>query len=112
MARNRTEEATEATESQAATTAAPETAVVSDDRYRKVKLADGTLMNRKDFIKKRWAEGVSRGDIAKELTELNTVANGGNGKKVPYQVVFAVIKKGTPGGPAPVAPATAEAAAS
>jgi hypothetical protein len=61
----------------------------------------GTVMARKDFIKHRWAiDRVGRGQITKDLNAMNTPENGGDGKKIPYQVVFAVIKKGTPGGPA------------
>lgn len=60
----------------------------------------GTSMARKDFIRHRWAiDRVGRGQITKDLNEMNTIENGGDGKKVAYQVVFAVIKKGTPGGP-------------
>lgn len=107
MARDRSNEAatetTEATQAPAANTVG---AVVADDRHRMVKspFHDGAVMKRADFIRYCWTEKkMSRGAIAAELTKMNAVENGGNGKKVPYQVVFAVIKKGTPGGPDPVA---------
>ena len=41
---------------------------------------------RVDYIKRRYAEGIKRGAIAKELTEMN------GGVKVPYQIVFAATK--------------------
>jgi len=60
----------------------------------------GTTMPRSQFIKHRWViDKVDRGQITRDLNEMNTPENGGDGKKIPYQVVFAVIKKGTPGGP-------------
>lgn len=84
-------------------------AAVSDDRYKKVRVpgvnAEGkpdgtfTVKNRKDYILElyqgqKWA----RGPIARHLTELNKVENGGDGKKIAYQIVFAATK-GKPGGP-------------
>lgn len=44
-----------------------------------VELEDGTVMSRAEYIRKRAAEGVSRGDIAKELN-------------VPYSVVWQATK--------------------
>lgn len=44
-----------------------------------IELADGTLISRAEYIRKRAAEGVSRGDIAKELG-------------VPYSVVWQATK--------------------
>src|SRR3990172_6124791 len=41
---------------------------------------------RVDYIKRRFAEGIKRGAIAKELTEMN------GGVKVAYQIVFAATK--------------------
>lgn len=121
MARDRSSENSE-TQTQDPTTAAtaaaaPNVAAASNANVRSVKLLAqlgdkpaGTLMARKDFIRHRWTvDKVSRGQITKDLNAMNTVENGGDGKKVPYQVVFAVIKKGTPGGPDPVAPAAAAA---
>jgi len=100
-------------------TAASTEAAASDSRFKNVKLDSqygdkaGTSVKRSDFIRECWAKKMSRGAIAKELTRLNSVENGGDGKKIPYQVVFAVIKKGTPGGPDKVeaAPAAEQAAA-
>jgi hypothetical protein len=118
MARNRSAETENAevqqpealagTEAQTNVNAA--TAPSTSDHIKMITLKDGTKMPRKDYIRDRWVNGkVSRGQITKELNELNSVENGGDGKKIPYQVVFAVIKKGTPGGPDPVAaPAPAE----
>jgi hypothetical protein len=40
---------------------------------------------RVDYIKRRYAEGIKRGDIARELSEIT-------GVKVPYQIVFAATK--------------------
>lgn len=93
-------EATETnTEVETTATAAP-AQVVADERYRKVKDPEtGEIVNRKDFILKCWTEKkMSRGAIAKQLTEMNSVENGGSGKKVPYQIVFASTK-GVAGGP-------------
>ena len=87
----------------AATTAA----AGSDDRFKKVKKPDGTVVNRKDYILELYqVQKWSRGAIAKHLTELNTVENGGTGKKIAYQIVFATTK-GKPGGPDPVTPQVA-----
>lgn len=114
MAKNKSEENTnvETTENTTQGVVAPAVPATTSDHVKMIKLQDGTVMKRADYIRDRWVNGkVSRGQIAKELTELNKVENGGDGKKIPYQVVFAVIKKGTPGGPDPVAaPATGEAA--
>ena len=113
MARDRSNEETTTNAAVTETAVAP-VAVVADERYRKVKNPwTGEVQNRKDFIKHCWVDRkMSRGQIAAQLTDMNSVENGGNGKKVAYQVVFAVIKKGTPGGPDPVAPvAAAEPAA-
>jgi hypothetical protein len=71
----------------------------NDERYKVVKV-DGKTWKRADYIRHCWVDRkMSRGAIAKHLTELNSTDNGGDGKKIPYQTVFAVIKKGTPGGP-------------
>jgi hypothetical protein len=67
----------------------------------------GETVARKDFIRHRWTvDRVSRGQITKDLNAMNTIENGGDGKKIMYQVVFAVIKKGTPGGPVATADAS------
>jgi hypothetical protein len=74
----------------------------------------GTTMPRASYIKHRWAvDKVDRGQITRDLNAMNVPENGGTGNKIPYQVVFAVIKKGTPGGPdkATEAPAANTAAA-
>jgi hypothetical protein len=65
--------------------------VGGDSRSIAVTLADGTVMKRIDYIRRRWEAGVGRGTIAKELTQLT-------GQKVAYQAVFAATK-GIPGGP-------------
>jgi hypothetical protein len=72
----------------------------------------GQTQKRSDFIRYCWTEQfMSRGAIAKKLTELQ-------GKKVPYQTVFATLKKGAesyggptkaPGYVAPAATAPASA---
>lgn len=79
-----------------------------DDRYVMVtRPSDGVKVKRQDYIRQLWAEGkMTRGAIAKHLTELNAVDKGGSGKKVPYQIVFAATKK-LPGGPPKDAAATA-----
>jgi hypothetical protein len=91
-----------------ATTDAAAAAVASpDERYKMVPDPDnnGVLVKRKDFILRRFVQDKkSRGEIAKELTQLS-------GKKVPYQIVFAATKnvKGGPDKPAEgttAAPAT------
>lgn len=110
MAKNKSEDTASTVEIPADTNtgvAAPAVAASTSDHVKMVRLQDGTVMKRADYIRDRWVNGkVSRGQIAKELTELNKVENGGDGKKIAYQVVFAVIKKGTPGGPDPVAPSS------
>ena len=90
MARSNEAAATEAN----ATTAAP----AVDERIKMITDPDTQQpVKRADYIRKCWVEKkMSRGAIAKHLTELT-------GKKVAYQVVVAVSKKGTPGGPDPVA---------
>lgn len=62
-------------------------------------LEDGTQIGRAEFIRARWAEGVSRSEIRKEVSELQ-------GKEIAYQIIFQATK-GHEGGPAPkeVAPA-------
>lgn len=65
----------------------------TDSRSVILNLQDGSTVKRKDYILRRWGEGASRGEIAKELTELQ-------GKNVPYQIVFQATKD-VPGGPAP-----------
>lgn len=75
MARSKSEENTENTEN-------------TPKRGRSVilKLADGSEERRIDYIRRRYYdEEAKRGDIAKELTELE-------GRTVPYQVVFAATK--------------------
>jgi hypothetical protein len=117
MARERGEvdtgaQAQEATNQAAGATPAPPPATVNDDRFKKVKVADGNggfvVKNRKDYILELWANKWGRGAIAKHLTDLNTTENGGDGKKIPYQIVFAATK-GKPGGPDKVVPGQAPA---
>lgn len=66
----------------------------ADDRFKMVADPDnqGQQVKRIDFIRRRWAEGKKRGDIARELSQIT-------GVKVPYQIVFAATK-GQAGGPA------------
>jgi hypothetical protein len=61
----------------------------------------GDVMARVDYIKARFAAGIKRGDIARELTALN------GGKKVAYQIVFAATK--TPKAEVPAAAVAAAA---
>jgi len=95
-------ETTQTTEAPAATGNTTAAATSGDERFRFVTDPDtGAQVKRKDYILKCWKEKkMSRGQIAKHLTELS-------GKKVAYQVVFATIKKGTPGGPDKVEQAAA-----
>jgi hypothetical protein len=58
----------------------------------KILMADGTP--RIDYIRKRWREGASRGDIVKEVNELKVPGT----KEVPYQIVFSATKD-VAGGP-------------
>jgi hypothetical protein len=64
---------------------------------------------RADLIRKRWASGMSRGDITRLLNDVNVNPPGPDGqqKKVAYQIVNGAVK-GLPGGPpkATTAPAT------
>lgn len=73
----------------------------------------GVQTRRTDYIRKCWTEKKwSRGQIAKHLSELNAQngvmdpKNPTQPLKVPYQAVFAVLKKGAEsyGGPVAVAP--------
>jgi hypothetical protein len=90
----------------AAPAAPAEAASAPDERFVMIKHdKTGEQVKRKDFILECWQQRkMGRGDIAKLLTQLQ-------GKKVPYQIVFAATKK-IPGGPDKVAeaPATGEAA--
>lgn len=99
---------TQAAPAAAATTTASNVIMVTDPDTN-------TPVRRTDYIRKCAAEkGMTRGQIAKHLTELNGKAgifeaDGTTPKKVPYQAVFAVLKKGAavapanPQTPAPVA---------
>lgn len=85
----------------AAAAPAGDAATASDERYKMVtppatKNPDGTEtpsapVKRVDYIRDLWARKMSRGDIARHLTQIT-------GKKVPYQIVFAATK-GIQGGP-------------
>jgi hypothetical protein len=86
-------------------------APAADERYVMIKHdKTGEMVKRQDFIRECWQERrMSRGEIAKLLTEIQ-------GKKVPYQIVFAATKK-LEGGPVKqettageAAPATGESA--
>ena len=59
----------------------------------KVPMTDGTerSMSRTEYIRTRWAQGVDRGTIRKEVCKLQN-------KDVPYQVIFGATKN-QPGGP-------------
>lgn len=116
MAKNRSDESTqntENTEGQVQNTEATATtaAGAGDDRFKKIKHpGTGQEVNRKDYILELWqVNKMTRGAIAKHLTELRSVENGGDGKKVPYQIVFATTK-GKPGGPDKPVEGTAPAA--
>lgn len=64
----------------------PVAVAASDERFIKIKHPHtGKMVNRKDFILEQATLGVSRGAIAKALSEIQ-------GKKVPYQIVFAATK--------------------
>lgn len=69
------------------------TVSASDERYIVITHPDsGQTVKRKDFIMECWQQKkMSRGAIAKKLSEIQ-------GKKVPYQIVFAATKK-VAGGP-------------
>lgn len=101
-------EAIEGTEATAPATgeaaAATPTENKTDERYVFVKHdKTGEQVKRKDFILECWTvRKMARGAIAKLLSELQ-------GKKVPYQIVFAATKK-VPGGPDKVEAAEGEAA--
>lgn len=109
MARDKSANEGQTVDATTAATAASTAANTVNANVKQVKLlADlsdgskkaGETMPRAQFIRYRWTvDKVGRGQITKDLNAMNTVENGGDGKKIPYQVVFAVIKKGTPGGP-------------
>lgn len=76
-----------------------EAGAATDDRFKLITHpTTKQRVKRVDFIRERWGQGASRGQITKELNE-----PGVSDKKVPYQIVFAATK-GQPGGP-PKAPA-------
>jgi hypothetical protein len=86
--------------------AAPATTSVASNVVMVTHPGTGQPVRRTDYIRELWKAGThTRGQIAKHLTELNEKAGIKDPKnptqtlKVPYQAVFAVIKKGTPGGP-------------
>lgn len=58
----------------------------------KILLANGEP--RLDYIRKRWKEGISRGQILKEVNALKTA----NSEDATYQIIFAATK-GQEGGP-------------
>lgn len=109
MAKDRSQTEGQTVDATTAATAAVQNANTTNANVKMVKLlADlsdgskkaGETMPRAQFIRHRWVvDKVGRGQITKDLNAMNTVENGGDGKKIPYQVVFAVIKKNTPGGP-------------
>ena len=78
--------ATENTEAGTAQTTEGTAAVAAtgaDDRFKKITHPQtGLEVNRKDYILELWANKMSRGAIAKHLSEIT-------GKKAVYQVVFA-----------------------
>ena len=88
-------ESAESAESAEGAEAAPATVEEpkADERYKMITDPEtGEKVKRKDFILKCWREKrMSRGDIAKKLSEIT-------GKKVPYQIVFQGTK-GVAGGP-------------
>ena len=88
----------------AADAAAAPVEATADERFVMIKHdVSGEMVKRKDFILECWQQRkMSRGDIAKKLTEIQ-------GKKVPYQIVFAATKK-IAGGPDKVAETPVEAA--
>lgn len=66
---------------------------------------DGKEVTRQEYITKRWTQdGASRGDIARELSDLE-------GKKVPYQIVFQGTKNKPQAGAAAAEAGEGEAAA-
>lgn len=72
----------------------------ADDRFAYVTDPETKQkVRRSDYIRKCWVQKkMSRGQIAKHLTALAQQENP-QAKKVTYQTVFSVIKKGTAGGP-------------
>jgi hypothetical protein len=98
-----TEQQTQGTQNGSGTTDQPVSK--ADNRYIVLKMEGGTEVKRADYIRRRWREGASRSDIAKEVSKLQ-------GQEVPYQIVFAATK-GLAGGPpkntqAPASTAAAE----
>lgn len=98
MARNQNETAAEAVTETADQSPVTPPVVAGGGDARSIVLTVGDRqIKRTDYIRQRWAEKAPRGLIAKELSEIQ-------GKKVPYQVVFAATK-GLAGGPDKAAPA-------
>jgi len=95
-------ENTAAVETPAPAAAAPAVAATASGQGQKVILPSGEA--RVDYCQRRFKEGISRGEIAKELTKIQ-------GKAVAYQIVFAATKhlkgKHAPAVAAPTAPPVA-----
>lgn len=96
-------------EATSAPKAVPPTSVAqtggADGRSIILTMENGEKIKRVDYIRQRWADKVSRGQIAKEVTALQ-VAQGG--KECPYQVVFQATKD-LSGGPDKIAKTSEEA---
>lgn len=108
MAKNEKEvETTEAVVDAAPVTAEAHAAPAKDGRIKVLVLEDGTEVNRKDYVLKRWGEKASRRIICDEVNAMLTKQGI---KNIPYQIIFGYTK-GIPGGPDPVVKAEAPAAA-
>ena len=89
--------------------AAPAEAAAADSRFIMIKdPKTGKEVKRVDWIREQNTAGMTRGDIARKLTEIQ-------GKKVPYQIVFAatkeIVQPKKPEKPAEVAKPAAKAGA-
>lgn len=82
--------------------AAEATEAAAPKQGRAITLPNGE--KRADYIRNRFAEGVARGDIMREINKMLEEAGRGE-EKIPYQIVFAATKPKAP----KAAKATAEA---
>lgn len=72
------------------TETAEATAAAEPKQGRAIVLPNGE--KRADYIRRRYAEGTSRGDIMREINKLLEDAGRGE-EKIPYQIVFAATKE-------------------
>ncbi len=85
LKKNTKQEAVEAVD-----TAVAEVAEAAPKQGRAIILPNGE--KRAEYIRRRYAEGISRGDIMREINAMLEEAGRGE-EKIPYQIVFAATKQ-------------------